>query len=115
MHEVSVATALIRSVLAHKAERNLSRISQIVIRIGPLSGIMPEALQFAYDSLRQGTLLQDTELVMQESGMNTECRHCHHAFDHPLMPDRCPRCGSEDLRILGGDEFYIQHLVTETE
>ncbi|HNY92159.1 MAG TPA: hydrogenase maturation nickel metallochaperone HypA [bacterium] len=113
MHEISVAAALMRRVLAEKEARKLERISQIVLQIGPMSGIMPDALQFAYDSLREGTQLEGTELVIHSAELTTCCRHCLHLFDSRLMHTRCPRCGSEELQIMGGDEFFIQYLVTE--
>ncbi|HOC88546.1 MAG TPA: hydrogenase maturation nickel metallochaperone HypA [bacterium] len=115
MHEISVAAALMRRVLAEKEARKIVRVSRIVLQIGPMSGIMPEALQFAYDSLRQGTLLEETELVFNSTELTTCCCRCMHRFDTRLMHTHCPRCGSDKLEIMGGDDFFIQYLVTEKE
>jgi hydrogenase nickel incorporation protein HypA/HybF len=113
MHEMSVASSLMRSVLSQMQGRNLTKISQIVISVGPLSGVSPEALHFSFDTLRAGTALELTELVIQESDLMTLCSRCASSFPTSMTIDCCPCCGSGDLFIRGGDDLDILYFVAE--
>ncbi len=113
MHELSLAHALIKSVIREMTERRIARVTTICVRIGPLSGIMTEALAFGFESLRSDTPLAATQLRIEESPAAAVCQRCAHTFplDEPVFS--CPECGSEDLRISGGDDLHIAYLEVE--
>jgi len=56
MHEVSVAVSLIHMVAADAAARGIQQVDALDVCVGEWSGINPEALRFAFDLLRAGTL-----------------------------------------------------------
>ncbi len=112
MHEMSLAQSVIDSVLREMASRNLAAIKKIVLRIGPWSGVMADALQFNYDILRADTPLSGTELVIQETGLRVRCSACAQEFAVHDFLDRCPRCQSKQIQLIGGDEMDIAYLET---
>ena len=62
MHELSIAQSLISSVIQEKLDRGLGPIRSVGLKIGELSGVLPEALLFCFDLAREGTPLEETEL-----------------------------------------------------
>ncbi|MDR7484057.1 MAG: hydrogenase maturation nickel metallochaperone HypA [Armatimonadota bacterium] len=54
MHEVSIAQALLRQVDEVVSRHRLTTVSAVGICVGSLSGVVPEALAFAFQVLRDG-------------------------------------------------------------
>ncbi len=113
MHEMSIAQALLKTVLHEAANRQLGRITRIVVRIGPFSGIMTEALHFGFEAIRRDTPLAATTLAIEEAAAQARCQNCDHAFDLYEPVFSCPRCGSDRLTINGGDDLHIAYLEVE--
>lgn len=57
MHEVSIAQALVAQVQDTAAREGLASVRRVGVCVGPHSGVCPEALTFAFEILREGTLL----------------------------------------------------------
>ncbi|HNW60714.1 MAG TPA: hydrogenase maturation nickel metallochaperone HypA [bacterium] len=110
MHELSIAQALIRAVVRQMQERGITAISRIVVRIGPWSGVMAEALQFNYQLIRKDTPLASAELLIDEPPLTALCQACGHTATLDLLATRCPACGSEHLTLQGSDELEILRL-----
>lgn len=67
MHEVSIAYSLLRQV-ADVAERNgLSTVQGVGVAVGRLSGVVPDALAFAFEVLRQGPVVGSAELEVRHT------------------------------------------------
>lgn len=114
MHELSIAQSVIDAVLREMTARKLPPASTIVLRIGPLSGVMADAVQFGFESLRQGTPLEKTQLVIEETAITGECQNCRQTFQLRDLRFLCPACGSQDLHLSGGDELDIAHFTVES-
>ncbi|HOT95733.1 MAG TPA: hydrogenase maturation nickel metallochaperone HypA [bacterium] len=110
MHELSIAQALSRAVIRQMQERGIAHISRIVIRVGPWSGVMAEALRFHYELIRAGTLLESVDLVIEESPLTALCQACGGRYTLDLLTTRCPDCGSERLTLQGGEDLEILRL-----
>jgi hydrogenase nickel incorporation protein HypA/HybF len=57
MHEVSIAEALMQQVTEAASRNGLASIRQIGICVGAHSGVVPDALVFAFEILRTGPVL----------------------------------------------------------
>ena len=116
MHELSIAQSIIETVLREKQEKHLPEVKSIVLRIGALSGVVPEALQFGYDALIIDTPLAQTELKIEHIPVQGQCKQCGREFEVQDFFFACPHCGSGDLDITHGEELDIAYLeVEETE
>jgi hydrogenase nickel incorporation protein HypA/HybF len=106
MHELSVAHAVVSTVIDALPTPD-TRVLQVRLRIGELSGIVPQALEFAYDVAAQDTPLADAALVIERSPIVIDCPTCG---EHRL-PDahdfRCPGCGVPCGNVVGGKELEI--------
>lgn len=67
MHEVSIAYSLLRQV-TDAAERNgLSTVQSVGVAVGRMSGVVPDALAFAFEVLRQGPVVGDAKLEVRHT------------------------------------------------
>ena len=110
MHELSVADSIIKIVLDESAKKNLTHIQAIGLKIGVLSGIMPDALEFGFDALKKGTILQNTMLEIEEIPLKGYCASCKKEFAVADMIFACPECGSSSIDLEQGQELDIAYL-----
>ncbi len=48
--------------LEHMRQRNAARIHRIHMRVGALSSVVPDALEFAFDVVTQGTPAEESQV-----------------------------------------------------
>ncbi len=113
MHEMSIAQAVIDTVLREMQHRGITRVSKIALRIGVWSGVMAEAVQFGYESLRLDTALQHTSLEIEQVGLQLYCRQCRQTTEVRAATLTCPSCRSDQIQVSGGDELDIAFFVAE--
>jgi hydrogenase nickel incorporation protein HypA/HybF len=67
MHELSIALSIIEGVTEELQERGSPKLHAVHLQLGNLSGVVKEALLFAYDVACAGTPLAGSRLVVAES------------------------------------------------
>jgi hydrogenase nickel incorporation protein HypA/HybF len=114
MHELAVCQALIEQVENLAAEHSAVGVHQIVVRIGPLSGIEPALLGQAYEIARAGTVAAKAHLVFEDAPLVVHCSHCD--LDSEVDPNRlvCPACGNWRTTLVSGDEMLLARLELDT-
>src|SRR5436309_2586657 len=75
MHELSVALSIVESV-EEEAERHPGRVEAIHLRLGPLAGVVKEALLSAWDLACEGTGLAGVRLVVEDVPIVVYCPAC---------------------------------------
>lgn len=118
MHEMSIADRLIRIVQSEMAAHALRTVRRIKIRHGELSTMVPEALDFAFEAMTMGTVLEGAVLEYERVPLTMSCSACGAAFSpqlQDLLCTPCPSCG-EELRhtVLTGKELNIVHIEGDT-
>jgi hydrogenase nickel incorporation protein HypA/HybF len=66
MHELSIALSIIDGVTEEAGQHGGGAVRAVHLRLGRLSGVVREALLFAYDQACEGTLLEGSELRIEE-------------------------------------------------
>lgn len=115
MHEVSIAHGIIEVVSRQCSAGGYRGIESINVRIGRASGIMPDALLFAFDAIKAGSLARDAVLKIEELPVAGRCRDCGGDFTvEEEFVLACPLCGGLSFQITGGREMDIVDMeVTE--
>ena len=106
MHEMAIT----ESVVAAVSERiGPERVARVVLEIGRLSGVVPEALRFCFEICAKDTTLEDAALEIREIAGRGLCGACgcDVALDFPVGV--CP-CGSPELAIVAGRELRIREV-----
>jgi len=114
MHEVSIAQSILKTVIREHDESMLKKVTAIGVRIGTLSGIMPDALEFGFDSLKKDTVLKNARLAIEIVDVGAVCQNCGHTFGIDNLFFKCPACGSSDIEVERGMELDMAYLELET-
>ncbi len=108
MHELSIT----RNIVAIVSERaNGSKVTQVTLKVGALSAVLPDAIRFCFDVVAKGTLLEGARLEVIDVPGRARCRDCGIDMDVEHLVARC-RCGSLNLHRLSGEELLITEMVT---
>jgi len=110
MHEVSIIQNVIEIVTQKALENNLVKINKVSLRIGELSGVMPESLNFAFDSCIQGTMLENSTLGIEEVSALGECKDCDLEFPIEHFNKLCPNCKNFCTSVVRGYELYVNTI-----
>jgi hydrogenase nickel incorporation protein HypA/HybF len=119
MHEMSVTQAMLDLALEHAKGQ---RITDIHLRVGRLSGFVPESVEFYFEYLSKDTLAEGARLHFEIAPLEMTCMDCGRQADLSDWMDEPPRaimvhalargcqCGSSNLRITGGAGFHMISL-----
>jgi hydrogenase nickel incorporation protein HypA/HybF len=111
MHELSIAIDLIELASAEMARIKPARLVAVRVRVGPLSGIVAEALRFSFDAAAAGTTIEGARLHIDEMPVTVWCSACETERElRDLTRRRCPVCQSATPRVTGGRELELVHL-----
>lgn len=103
MHELAIAESLVEAVQARTGQRT---VRSIQMQVGRLSGVVPDALVFAFELAAQGTPLEGAQLLIDEPAGRVHCRTCQVDQDKDDLILLC-ECGSADLEVTAGRELTL--------
>ena len=110
MHEVSLMQNTLDLALAYAEREKASKIHRLIMRIGAVSGVVPEALKFAFDIVTQGTIAEGAELEIHSVPVVCYCPNCHLEFKPLDLIYECPQCGKFTSHIRQGREIELSSL-----
>lgn len=110
MHELSVAQALVEQVEVLVTQHGAQGVARIRLRIGPLSGIVPDLLATALPLAAAGTVIEGAELEWVESPLRVRCQTC--SAESNVLPNRllCSVCGDWHTQVISGDEMILERV-----
>jgi len=112
MHEVSIMAEAVQIAVASAREAGAGRITGLRLRVGRLSGAVPEALEFAWDVVRCGTMAEGAWLEIKTVPAAAWCETCQAEFDCADFLVTCPRCQQPASRLVRGRELEIDSVET---
>jgi hydrogenase nickel incorporation protein HypA/HybF len=115
MHELSIAQALVEQVEAAATKEHAQRVVRVVITVGALSGVDPEALRSLFPLVAEGTVTADAELVVEPVKARVRCRACAREEVAETTFIRCSVCGSRDVELVAGRELHIKTVEVEID
>lgn len=112
MHELSIAHAVVSTVI-QALPSPAARVTQVRLRIGGLSGVVPPALEFAYDVAAEGTVLADAALVIERGPIVIACPTCGEQEIASAQDFTCPVCHIPCGHVVGGQELEILDITLD--
>ena len=110
MHEMSIAQSVLDIAFGEMEKRAAVRLRKIKISIGEFSGVVKEALEFAFDVLKPDTPASDAEVEIEVVPMTGECFLCGPvACRLNDLNLTCPTCGAT-IEISAGREMRVDYL-----
>ena len=112
MHELSIAEAIVDIAQRHARGRPVYRVA---VKVGHLRQVVPDALQFAFELLVEGTELDGAQLAIEEVPGEVRCQACGRISEVRAFPLQCAGCGSLDVIVCAGEELLVDELDVEEE
>ena len=119
MHELSVTSQIVQSVLTEAEKRGAKKVTEVHLTIGKLTFLGLEQVRFAYEVLTKDTIMEGSKLVIDEQEGTVKCSNCNYEggfkyeddplYHVPVPTLRCPKCSST-VNITAGKECTIRNI-----
>ncbi|MGL4395628.1 MAG: hydrogenase maturation nickel metallochaperone HypA [Hyphomicrobium sp.] len=110
MHELGITRNIVAIVAEHAAGR---RVTRVALDVGRLSGVMSDAIRFAFDVVAAGTQIEGATLDIRDIDGRGRCRTCALEFATTTLYAPCP-CGSRDVDRIAGEELKVREYEFDT-
>lgn len=110
MHEVAIAQGLLQIVKEQVALYGAQKVTKVKVKVGALSGVLPEALELAFTALSRGEVTEGATLEVEVVPVRVKCESCGVLEEVPFLV--CPNCGGL-VEMLSGRELQIESLEIE--
>lgn len=111
MHELSIAVSLVEAAAEEAAKYGAAGVSSVHLRLGPLSGVVKEALLFSYGLAAEGTSVEGSQLIIEEAPVEVFCPVC--AARRPIRSLQsfcCATCDTPATEVVQGRELEVVAL-----
>lgn len=111
MHEASLALSILDTVTRKCSEGGYQIVESIHLRIGRASGVLPEALLFAFNVLKADSIACSSKLIIEHVPVGGTCNCCGETFHtDEYYVIKCPWCGAAELSVTNGFEMDIVEM-----
>jgi hydrogenase nickel incorporation protein HypA/HybF len=110
MHELSIAISIVEIVEEEARQAGAHAIDKVHLEIGSLSGVMPDALEFAMKEAVIGTSLQNSNIEIDFIQAVAVCEDCCQEFETTDHYKACPFCNSLNTNFIKGKELKIKSI-----
>jgi len=114
VHELSLVASVF-DVLEDKArELGASRVNAVVLKVGAMSGVVPDLLESAFETYKEGTLAGQARLEIIVVPVRLRCPDCGGDTVREDADFSCAACGSRRVEIVEGRELVVERIELET-
>lgn len=115
MHELAVCQSMITQVGDVAASRGARRVVRVRVRIGPLSGVVPDLLADAFPFACAGTIAEGAELAVETLPVRVSCAACGAESEATVNRLLCGACGDYRTTLISGDELLLAGVELEVD
>jgi hydrogenase nickel incorporation protein HypA/HybF len=76
VHELSIALSIVEGAEEEISRQGGGRVLAVHLKLGPLSGVVKDALLFSYDLACAGTRLEGSTLLIEDIPIRIDCGRC---------------------------------------
>lgn len=113
MHEIGIASSILECVAAEAQHHPGAQVLAVGVRIGELSAVDKDALDFAFECITHDTEWEHLKLEVEWCPRREKCLNCSEAFAVSDLNVVCPKCGAVNSTTIGGTELDIVYLELE--
>lgn len=114
MHEVSIAQALLDKVIEECLNSGYKSVKSVKVDIGRASGVVSDALFFAFNAIKVDTIANDATININEVDILARCDDCNKEFTTTeTFLYECPFCNSWRFTFLKGKELNLIEIEVE--
>jgi hydrogenase nickel incorporation protein HypA/HybF len=111
VHELSIAVSLVEAVCEKAESLGDVRVEAVYVRLGPLAGVVKDALLFCFDEAARGTAIEGARLEIEDVPLTVLCPICCTERELASVQHlRCPVCDQLTPDVVGGRELELAAL-----
>jgi hydrogenase nickel incorporation protein HypA/HybF len=107
VHEAGLAQTALEVAAQRARERGATRVHRLTLRVGDLSGVVPDALRFALEALSPGTAADGAAFDIEVVPVECHCGRCDRPFRPADVVYACPDCGALSGDVRRGHELEL--------
>ncbi len=113
MHEFGVTKSLVELCNKEAEKNKIKKVYRIHLKVGKFTGFSPDSIDFYFAHMKANTRCDTAEIVFEEIPIKIKCKNCgkEHNIEEPVL--LCPNCGSNEIDLLSGREFYVASIEGE--
>lgn len=113
MHELAITEGIIEAAVPEAERHGAKKILEIRLKIGELSGVLPECIQEYFNIASRGTIAEGARLCVERIPVTIHCNACGYDGEIPKRKIHCPVCDSSEIKLKSGREYYVDSLEVE--
>ena len=115
MHELSIVASLFETLEEKAKDNKAKKIISVRLKVGALSGVVPEFLKTAFDIYKKDTIADEAELLIEKVPLKVECQKCGAEIVKDDFVFICEKCTSRELKTLAGTELLLEKIEMEVD
>lgn len=115
MHELSLVAAVFDLLEEKAREHGATRVIKVVLKVGVLSGAVPDLLVSAFETYGKGTMAEGAGLEIVPVPLKLRCPDCGGESVREETDFSCAECGSRRVEIVEGRELTVERIELETD
>ena len=113
MHEMSLAEGVLQIIEDAARTQGFSQVKTVILDIGQLAAVEPEALRFCFDAVIAGSIAEGATLEIMTTPGEGWCLQCAATVPVTEQLGTCPQCGGYRVQVTGGTEMRVRELMVE--
>jgi hydrogenase nickel incorporation protein HypA/HybF len=113
MHEMSIAESILGIVEKAARDQGFTKVKEIRLEIGALSGVEVDALSFCMDVVLNHSVAEGARVELETAPGSGWCMVCGETVPIAALYDACPQCGGYQVQATGGTEMRVKDLLVE--
>lgn len=110
MHEMSLTESIVDIAVEAAKLQGAQRVTRVLVDVGALSLVVPEALEFCFAACASGTLVEGARLEIASIPGAGWCVDCGKTVALTERYSACPECGGFRVRMTAGGELKVREM-----
>lgn len=112
MHEIGVLSKAIEEIEKVSKDKGIENIKVVTFQIGEASGYINKFFIDYFPIITaEKPLFSGCKLKIIQTKAEAICLECHSLYNVMAQKGKCPRCGSREKEMIGGQEFLVKELI----
>ena len=113
MHELSLAESTLELALRHAQKAGASRVTALHMVVGEFTTLAEASFGFYWDRVCRDTPAAGSRLNIRRTRARLKCLACGEEYEAGGDAWNCPSCTSDRVRLMSGDECYLESIEVE--
>jgi len=108
MQELIRQEQIINDIVTQMGRHKIQNASKVKFKVGRLTNITEKSPARPFiKAVGPKNLQPEMAIEIEWMPAKLKCNHCQHLVDSGYV---CPACQSEDLKVISGEEFFIENV-----